>query len=55
MLGDNDTYTIEEQRCKANESMDLLKFEITIYKDSVSVDLGTLTDDKIEIGTSSDA
>ena len=46
-----DTYTIEEQRCKANESMDLLKFEVTIYKDSVSVDLGTLTDDKIEIGT----
>ena len=31
--------------------MDLLKFEVTIYKDSVSVDLGTLTDDKIEIGT----
>ncbi len=46
-----DTYTVEEQRCKANESMDLLKFEVTIYKDSVSVDLGTLTDDKIEIGT----
>ncbi len=46
-----DTYIIEEQRCKANESMDLLKFEVTIYKDSVSVDLGTLTDDKIEIGT----
>lgn len=46
-----DTYTVEEQHCKTNESMDLLKFEVTIYKDSVSVDLGTLTDDKIEIGT----
>ena len=46
-----DTYSIEEQRCNANESMDLLKFEVTIYKDSVSVDLGTLTDDKIEICT----
>lgn len=46
-----DTYTVEEQRCKANESMDLLKFEVTIYKDSVTVDLGTLTDDQIEIGT----
>lgn len=46
-----DTYTVEEQRCKANESMDLLKFEVTIYKDSVTIDLGTLTDDKIEIGT----
>lgn len=46
-----DTYTVEEQRCKANESMDLLKFEVTIYKDSITVDLGTLTDDQIEIGT----
>jgi uncharacterized surface anchored protein len=46
-----DTYIVEEQRCKANESMDLLKFEVTIYKESVTVDLGTLTDDQIEIGT----
>ena len=46
-----DTYTVEEQRCKVNEGMDLLKFEVTIYKDSVTVDLGTLTDDQIEIGT----
>ena len=46
-----DTYTVEEQRCKANEGMDLLKFEVTIYNDSVTVDLGTLTDDQIEIGT----
>lgn len=46
-----DTYVIEEQRCEANESMNLLKFEVTIYKDSVTVQLGTLTNDKIEIGT----
>lgn len=46
-----DTYVIEEQRCAANEGMNLLKFEVTIYKDSVTVQLGTLTDDKIEIGT----
>lgn len=46
-----DTYTVEEQRCDANKGMDLLKFEVTIYKDSVTVDLGTLTDDLIEIGT----
>ena len=46
-----DTYVIEEQRCKENEGMDLLKFEVTIYKDSVVVQLGTLTNDKIEIGT----
>lgn len=46
-----DTYTIEEQRCDANEGMDLLKFEVTVYKNSVTVDLGTLTDDIIEIAT----
>ena len=46
-----DTYVIEEQRCKENEGMNLLKFEVTIYKDSVVVQLGTLTNDKIEIGT----
>ena len=46
-----DTYIVEEKRCKANEGMDLLKFEVTIYKESVTVDLGTLTDDQIEIGT----
>lgn len=46
-----DTYTVEEQRCDANKSMDLLKFEVTVYKDSVTIDLGTLIDDAIEIGT----
>lgn len=46
-----DTYIIEEQKCKANEGMNLLKFEVTVYKDSVSVDLGTLTDDQITIAT----
>ena len=46
-----DTYVIEEQRCGANEGMNLLKFEVTIYKDSTTVQLGTLTDDRIEIFT----
>lgn len=46
-----DTYIIEEQKCKANEGMNLLKFEVTVYKDSVIVDLGTLTDDQITIAT----
>lgn len=46
-----DTYTVEEQRCDANKGMDLLKFEVTVYKDSITVNLGTLTDDLIEIGT----
>lgn len=31
--------------------MNLLKFDVTVYKDAVTVDLGTLTDDYIEIGT----
>lgn len=46
-----DTYIIEEQRCEANQGMNLLKFEVAVYKDSVTVQLGTLTNDKIEIGT----
>ena len=44
-------YVIEEQRCEANEGMNLLKIEVTVYRDSVTIDLGTLTDDRIEIGT----
>ncbi len=46
-----DTYVVEEQRCEANQGMNLLKFEVTIYKDSVTVQLGTLTDDRIELET----
>lgn len=46
-----DTYTIEEQRCETNEGMNLLKFDVTIYKDSVTIPLGTLTDDQITIAT----
>ena len=46
-----DAYVIEELRCEANEGMNLLKFEVSIYKDAVTVQLGTLTDDQLEIGT----
>ena len=46
-----DQYVIEEQRCESNKGMSLLKFEVTVYKDSVTIDLGTLTDDLMEIGT----
>lgn len=46
-----DQYVIEEQRCESNKGMNLLKFEVNVYKDSVTIDLGTLTDDLIEIGT----
>ncbi len=46
-----DTYVIEEQRCDANKGKDLVSFEVKVYKDSVTVQLGTLTDDSIEIET----
>lgn len=46
-----DTYVIGEQRCRANEGMNLLKFEVSIYKDAVTVQLGTLTNDHLDIGT----
>lgn len=46
-----DTYTLEEQSCESNEGLDLLKFDVSVYRNSVTVDLGTLTDDRIEIGT----
>lgn len=39
-----DTYLVEEQRCEANAGYDLIPaFEVSIYKDSVTVNLGTLT------------
>lgn len=46
-----DTYLIEEQKCETNEGMNLLKFEASVYKDNVTIDLGTLTDDQITIAT----
>jgi len=44
-------YEVEELRCDGNKGMNLLKFNVSIYKDAVTVPLGTLTDDKIEIST----
>ena len=45
-----DTYTIEELRCEANQNHELIPpFEVTIKKDHVTVDLGTMTDDKPEV------
>ncbi|MBC6678646.1 VaFE repeat-containing surface-anchored protein [Zhenpiania hominis] len=46
-----DDYELEELRCEANKGMKLLKFKVSVYKDSVTIPLGTLTDDRIEIGT----
>ena len=46
-----DDYVIEEQPCDANKGMNLLTVTVSIYKNSVTVPLGTLTDDQIEIST----
>lgn len=40
-----DDYLIEEQRCEANKDMELLSFEVSIYRHNTVVNLGTLTDD----------
>lgn len=40
-----DDYLIEEQRCGANKDMELLSFEVSIYRHNTTIDLGTLTDD----------
>lgn len=42
-------YTLEELPCEANEGMKLLKFTVSVYRDSVLIDLGTLTDDYIPV------
>lgn len=40
-----DTYTVEEQRWEANEGLELIpSFDVTVYRDAVKIDLGTLTD-----------
>ncbi|MEE8723278.1 MAG: VaFE repeat-containing surface-anchored protein [Atopobiaceae bacterium] len=48
-----DTYEIEEQRCESNADRALIPaFDVSVYKDSTTVNLGTLTDDEgPKIGT----
>ena len=46
-----DDYTLEELSCDSNKGMNLLKFDVSVYKDSVTIPLGTLTNYKIDIGT----
>ena len=48
-----DTYEIEEQRCDSNADRALIPaFDVTVYKDSTTINLGTLTDDEgPKIGT----
>lgn len=44
-----DTYIIEELRCESNQGYQLISpFEITIEKEYTTVDLGTLTNEKIK-------
>lgn len=44
-----DTYTIVELPCDANEGHKLVKFDVVIHRDHVTVDLGTVTDDLIPV------
>lgn len=46
-----DTYTFEELRCSSNDSLNLVKFEVTVSRDSYTIDRGTVDDNPIEIGT----
>lgn len=46
-----DTYTFEELRCNANDSLNLVKFEVTVSRDTYTIDRGTVDDNPIEIGT----
>lgn len=48
-----DTYTVEEQRCEANADRALIPaFDVTVYRDGATVNLGTLTNDEgPKIGT----
>lgn len=44
-----DTYILKELPCEANKDKELLSFEVSIYRNSTTVDLGTLTDDYIVV------
>ena len=39
-----DTYTFEELRCNANDSLNLVKFEVTVSRDTYTIDRGTVDD-----------
>lgn len=46
-----DTYSFEELRCAANDSLNIVKFEVTVSRDAYTIDRGTVDDNPIEIGT----
>lgn len=39
-----DTYVIQELECTANEGLTLIRFEVTVSRDSYTIDMGTLID-----------
>lgn len=48
-----DTYILDEQSCEANQGLNLVRgVEIVVYKHNATVNLGTVTDNVIEIETS---
>ena len=49
----HDTYILEEMRCERNEGYTLQKFQFTVDEKSTNgvIDLETITDDLVEIGT----
>lgn len=46
-----DTYTVEEQRCDANEGKQLVKFTVTISRDGYTVDMGTIENSDVSLTT----
>ncbi|MDL2238190.1 VaFE repeat-containing surface-anchored protein [Christensenellaceae bacterium OttesenSCG-928-K19] len=44
-----DDYVIAEQPCDANDGLELLTIEVSIYRHMTVIDLGTLTDDYIQV------
>lgn len=46
-----DTYTVEEQRCDANEGKALVKFTVTISRDGFTVDMGTVDNSDLTLST----
>ena len=44
-----DTYTVEELHVSANEGLDLVCVEATVYRDGTAIDLGTLVDNALPV------
>jgi len=44
-----DTYIIQEERCEANQGRELFTFEISVYRNNHTINLGTLTNELVPI------